>query len=663
MFCEKCGSKIPDGSAFCPNCGSKAAAAAVKEVKQEVVQATENAVEVQQQAVASVNQAAADAQAQVANVQAQVEQQAIEAQNAPVAPVKPPKQPKPKKEKSGKKVSAGLIIVIAVLAVVLAVGAVFFFSKSARNAVKKAFSSDEDYFRSVEQNAIEDLVDMLCTAYESDVLELLDFYKSEFALNCDIDVKKDADEFLEKLYKATNKSADLTWISSGKLEATIGMKDEAIQLKGGLTANKKTLFDFDVVADLNDAMAYIGLPLLNKDYAAVDLLDKFDPDQILDKLDQIKALKDALPTTKEIKKLTSKYAEIALKNIKKVSNVKKDVKLSVGKAKGEYTRYRVILDEDVMMDIMDAVCNAILDDKEIEDILVRIEDTGIMGEEGFVDNFYEKVENYLNNLEKQSYKEMTLEVYVDGAGDIVAQHIFDEDSKLKYAYQYVIGDDKSFGFEAGSYRNDELREGIAVNGEYDGSKLSGTAEYYKSGSSRNSIEFQDVNVRKLISGNPSGKIEYNLATLMSMSTLRDYDIVIDFDLIVKNSKAKAEIKEGEKTLVNIDLTLKKSSASSIKAPSNSVDISDNNDLKDFLEDLDFEKMLDNCEAAEMPDTYTRSIEKIARNGLDLNSLSSLGNLGGFDLKDLLGNLGGLGGISRIKKIIPSDISDITNMLR
>ena len=30
MFCEKCGSKIPDGSAFCPNCGSKAAAAAVK---------------------------------------------------------------------------------------------------------------------------------------------------------------------------------------------------------------------------------------------------------------------------------------------------------------------------------------------------------------------------------------------------------------------------------------------------------------------------------------------------------------------------------------------------------------------------------------------------------------------------------------------------------
>ena len=623
MFCEKCGSKIPDGSAFCPNCGSKAAAAAVKEVKQEVVQAAENAVEVQQQAVATVNQAAADAQAQVANVQAQVEQQAIEAQNAPVAPAKPPKQPKPKKEKSGKKVSAGLIIGIAILAVVLAVGAVFLFSKSARNAVKKAFSSDEDYFRSIEQNAVEDLVDMLCTAYDSDLMELLDFYESEFALTGNIDVKKDAEELMEKILKATNKSLDLTWVKSGKVEASLAVKDGAAQLKGALTANKKTLFDFDLIADLNEAMAYIGLPLLNKDYAAIDLLDKIDPDLYLDKLDSIKALKAAAPTTKEIKKLVSKYTEIALKCIKKISNVKKDVKLSVGKAKGEFTRYRVILDEDVQMDLVESICDAILSDKELEDILMRIEDTGAYANGEFVDKFYERINNILDNIDKMKYNELTLEVYVDGAGDVVAQHIFDKDSKLVAAYQYVIGDDKSFGFEIGTYRNDELRKGYAINGEYDGSKVTGTAEYYRSGSVRNAIEFQDVNIRKLLSGNPSGKLEYSLATLTGMSSLRDYDLIVDFDITVKSSKADIEIKENDKTLVSVDLSLKKSSASKIKAPSNSVDISNNTDLKDFLEDLDFDKMLDNYEAAEMPDTYTRVIDKLTRNGLSLDSIMSM----------------------------------------
>lgn len=623
MFCEKCGSKIPDGSAFCPNCGSKAAAAAVKEVKQEVVQAAENAVEVQQQAVATVDQAAAEAQAQVAQVQAQVEAQAVAAQNAPAAPVKPPKQPKPKKEKTGKKVSAGLIIAIAILAVVLAVGAVFLFSKSARNAVKKAFSSDEDYFRSVEQNAVEDLVDMLCTAYDSDLMELLDFYESEFALNGDIDVKKDAEDLMEKILKATNKSLDLTWVNSGKLEADFAMKDGAVQLKGGITANKKTLFDFDLIADLNDAMAYIGLPLLNPEYAAIDLLDKIDPDQLLDRIDDFKALKDAVPTTKEIKKLVSKYTEIALKSIKKVSNVKKDVKLSVGNAKGEFTRYRVIIDEDVMMDLVEAVCDEVLKDNELEDILVRIEDTGLYKDGEFVDKFYERVNDILDNIDKMKFNELSLEVYVDGAGDIVAQHVFDADSKLVAAYQYVIADDKSFGFEIGTYRNDELRKGFAVTGEYNGGKVTGTFENYRSGSPRSSIEFQDVNVRKLLSGNPSGKLEYSLATFTGMSSLRDYDLIVDFDLSVKSSKANIEIKENDKTLVTADLTLKKSSASKIKAPSKTVDISSSTDIKDFLEDLDFDKMLDNCEAAEMPDAYTRVIEKLTRNGISLDSLTSM----------------------------------------
>ncbi len=624
MFCEKCGSKIPDGSAFCPNCGAKAAAAAVKEAKKEAAKAAEvvtsEAAAVEQQAETVAQQVAAAPEAVPAQVEAAVDQaQAVGQEAVPVA-AKPPKQ---KKEKSGKGISPVKIALIAVAAVVVVVAAIFLLSKSARNAVKKAFSSDESYFVSVEQAAVEDLADMLTTAYESDILELLDFYKSEFALSGDIDISKDAEDLLETLNKASGKKLDLTWLKTGKVEAAFAMKDKSVQLNGGITANKKTLFDFDFIVDFNDAYAYIGLPLLNSQYAAIDLADKLGGDEILDKIDEIETYKDALPTTKEIKSLVSRYTKVALSKIKKVNNVKKDVKLKVGKASGEYTRYRVVIDEELMKDIYDAVLNEILDDAELEKILMRMEDAGVFKTEGYVDAFYEEINNALDNLDNRHFDEISLEVYVDGAGDIVAQHIFDADAKLIEGYQYVIGDDNSFGFEIGEYRNDELRKGYSIDGTISGNKVTGTVNYVRSGSVRTSIDFIDVDVRKLLSGNPSGKLEYDLSKLIGSSSFRGFTVTVDFDLVVKSSKVNVVLKEDDKKLITADLSLKKSSASTIKAPSKTVDIENNNDIKDFLEDLDWDKMIENCEAADMPDMYTRALDKLSRNGLSLDSLMSM----------------------------------------
>lgn len=410
MFCEKCGSKIPDGSAFCPNCGAKAAAAAVKEAKKEAAKAAEvvtsEAAAVEQQAETVAQQVAAAPEAVPAQVEAVVDQaQAVGQEAVPVA-AKPPKQ---KKEKSGKGISPVKIALIAVAAVVVVVAAIFLLSKSARNAVKKAFSSDESYFVSVEQAAVEDLADMLTTAYESDILELLDFYKSEFALSGDIDISKDAEDLLETLNKASGKKLDLTWLKTGKVEAAFAMKDKSVQLNGGITANKKTLFDFDFIVDFNDAYAYIGLPLLNSEYAAIDLADKLGGDEIMDTLEEMETYKDALPTTKEIKSLVSRYTKVALSKIKKVNNVKKDVKLKVGSASGEYTRYRVVIDEELMKDIYDAVLNEILDDAELEKILMRMEDAGFFKTEGYVDAFYEEINNALDNLDNRHFEEISLE--------------------------------------------------------------------------------------------------------------------------------------------------------------------------------------------------------------------------------------------------------------
>ena len=276
-----------------------------------------------------------------------------------------------------------------------------------------------------------------------------------------------------------------------------------------------------------------------------------------------------------------------------------------------------------MKDIYDAVLNEILDDTELEKILMRMEDAGVFKTEGYVDAFYEEINNALDNLDNRHFDEISLEVYVDGAGDIVAQHIFDADAKLIEGYQYVIGDDNSFGFEIGEYRNDELRKGYSIDGTISGNKVTGTVNYVRSGSVRTSIDFIDVDVRKLLSGNPSGKLEYDLSKLIGSSSFRGFTVTVDFDLVVKNSKVNVVLKEDDKKLITADLSLKKSSASTIKAPSKTVDIENNNDIKDFLEDLDWDKMIENCEAADMPDMYTRALDKLSRNGLSLDNLMSM----------------------------------------
>ena len=143
------------------------------------------------------------------------------------------------------------------------------------------------------------------------------------------------------------------------------------------------------------------------------------------------------------------------------------------------------------------------------------------------------------------------------------------------------------------------------------------------GSVRTSIDFLDVDVRKLLSGNPSGKLEYDLAKLTGSSSFRGITLTVDFDLVLKSSKVNIELKEDKNKLLTADLSLKKSSASTIKAPSKTVDIENNNDIKDFLEDLDWDKMIENCEAADMPDMYTRALDKLSRNGLSLDDLTSM----------------------------------------
>ncbi len=55
MFCEKCGSQIPEGSAFCPNCGNPVKPAAVPAGSETEGTPVTQPAEAQESAEASAN--------------------------------------------------------------------------------------------------------------------------------------------------------------------------------------------------------------------------------------------------------------------------------------------------------------------------------------------------------------------------------------------------------------------------------------------------------------------------------------------------------------------------------------------------------------------------------------------------------------------------------
>ena len=161
---------------------------------------------------------------------------------------------------------------------------IFLLSASARNAVKKAFMSDESYFKSVETNFVEDLVDDLALAYEDDLVSFFDFYKSEYEFNAAVSVKDEAEDFLEDIYKQ-NRDLDLSWIKSANVSGNFAIKDKNLEVKAESAVNKKDFLDFDIaigIAAMHLDIRTGILPVLDRLHiVAAVLVD--DPHEISEK--------------------------------------------------------------------------------------------------------------------------------------------------------------------------------------------------------------------------------------------------------------------------------------------------------------------------------------------------------------------------------------------
>ena len=544
--------------------------------------------------------------------------------------------------KMGKKVPVGLLIVATMGLVVLVVALVFLISGSARNSVKKMFMSDESYFRSVEKNAIQDLADDLSIAYEDDFVELFDFMKSKYTVNIDVDVKDEAEDFLEAIYKK-NRDVDLSWIKSAKAEGYFQMKDKNLQITGEANINKKDLIDFDLIGNLTENKYYIGIPILNKEYAQYDLSNTLDLETLslgdvgginFQTLIESTAFQDALPSKKELNRILMKYVEIALEKMDRVKFYEDQV-LEAGGVKDRYLMISVDLDEAKQPEIIDAILKELSKDDDVLAIVNKIEKTGVFGDQLSADSFLDWIEKQQDEVYNKEYPFRTLNIWVNSSGDVVGQQLV-EDNGTGYTYKYVINQG-NFGFEAFSTKKNKVLSNVRASGTVSGNSVTGNLKYFTdSGIERLSVDFIDINVIDLLRGNPTGTVLIDIYELTGDRSFKGLKCSVEFDLSLSKSTAKALFSDAGKTIIEADITMKKSSSGTVKMPSKIIEADKNNGLYSWVKNFDWDDILKNADKMNMPSRYSRMLEKWSE--MDADSLFSSVKETFTPLKNYIGNL-------------------------
>lgn len=575
MFCEKCGTQMGDTDKFCEQCGW-------------MVPEEAPAVEEAPVAEAPVVEEAPAAAPVVAE--------------APVAEDATAPSDK-KKGLTGK--SLGLLIGGAALVVVLVL---VFCSSSMAHFFKKSFASPEEYYSYIEKQQAEELIDMYMAYYDNYVLDLLSITDKSVEADVSVELSEDLRDLMGY------SGMDFSWLESANIGINANAKDMGISGGAALAINGVDVISANAIIDCNEEGFYFQVPELNKTYLGAEFDDmgvSFDEDD----WEMFETIAQYMPASKDLDALLTKYAGIALDC---VEDVDKDTdELKVGDISQKCTVLEVTYDTETVQTMAEAVFEEMLEDKDLEKL---IKETLAMAEEfgedidvdDAYDSFIENLEDALDNIDEIDLgdEELLMVVYVNNKGEVIGREIEMPGMKMTYAmpkkgsnfgYEYVM--------EMEEY-GETMKMTVEGEGKERGGKLSGEFEVTVDTYSiiEMVIENYDMDAAKegKFIGSYTIKPSKSLETLLSMasgseaavmSTLLEYSVTVDMNITPDKGDASITVNDGDDMFVKLAISAKEGKGSKVSAPSekNVIDANDSDDVEDWLDEIDWDKLLEKLE--------------------------------------------------------------------
>ena len=647
MFCHNCGKQLPEGTLFCDNCGAQQQEAPVQEnvieqpVETQVLneQAPESVVDYGQTTVLSPEDMPAfDIQPQAVPVVENIpEQQYVPEQQYGYAPdfAAPAfEEPKKKKKIWGKLIPA-VIALGLVAAIVLNLGTVIGFGI-------KTFGSDKAYFGYVEKKAFEGYADDISNVYGS-VVEALEFDSAaEGELRLVL-----GDELLQMAETALGGQMQLDWVKDIAIAYDMNTDGSAEEFSLGLKLGKTEILALNMIMDMVKGDIYMALANLSDKYLYINggsaVVGGASGSSILGSIYGNENLTKALPDEETVNELIDKYVEIVLDQLENVEKSSDSVK--VDGIEQDCTKIKFTVTQEDFMNIALALLEEVKNDGEIEDIIKDF--VKFLNDEELLDQDPSKVYSELvsgiedtikegkeakASMDSESLKRelMSITDYVNGSHEIIGRDL--EVAGQKYVSYATAHDGSDFATEV-NIANMLTFKG---NGTDKSDKISGKFNLTVSGMNIADVEVTDFDTAALDDQILNGTFRVLInKQLLSGIDAGDYAALLSgFDGIeIKSAGDKDEasvefnVIYNNKTLVGIATDAKKVDSEKIAAPDkkDTIDATDSEAVKAYLESLDLDKLYTALKDAGVPS----QLVDLLKSALD----SGLSGIGGSSVTD------------------------------
>ncbi len=488
------------------------------------------------------------------------------------------------------------------------------------NTFKRIFYKPADYYRYVERKNIHRNLEQLGGWLDAAGMDGSGDKVSgrEEALKLNV-----SDEILDAVSGAIG--IDASFLSEVNITGKSTVYNELYSGIVNLSLGQNRVISLDAISDASNSSIYLRIPELSDRYLGVDLKTiesflgkpagggEFNPEDPATYIDKI----GRLPEAAKLMKIAERYSDKVFENLDDVKKSKK-MTLELGGVEQKCWELTVELDYKDAKKLGEVLYDEIKDDDELKKLVIESSEGMGMDGEDMWDDLLELADDLKDSVTEIADSEM--KVYVDSKGRVICR-------------EFLIGDDKEVTVKYG--RAIHGREfGVLLDVDIDGDSYCVEGNGRKSGENYSgdftlsgkgiepigftldSFDHKAFNKQKLV-GQVSVKISDITDALnignFGFSMLEDYLAVIS-------------VKAKDKTAYDIDLKLtdekteplictysfKKTGGSKISIPDNAIMVEEITDIKEYIDEADFDKLEDNLERAGVPDSLVKYVSYIQR---------------------------------------------------
>lgn len=603
MFCTNCGKLIDNDSKFCPYCAAKVEV----EPKPEAPSAKEDAVQAQN---TQPQQQYAQPQQQYAQPQAPSPENQVSGA-------------KTKVKKPGSKKKKGIIaIVIAAVVAVVALVTAFSFSRLT-NLFARSFMKPDSYYQYVEKKNSKTMAENISAIYGNDFLESVIVTGGKGRMSMYVDIDNKARELLKE-----QTGMDFSWLKKAEFVLEGNVKDEKTALTLELVLNGQSIASVDVIEDSENGDIFGRIPFISDEYFSASLSDIYGNElgaAYDDLFENSEKIKEALPDSKTLEKILTRYIEIALESVNEAD--KGSSELSASGVSATYNTIEINIDDEICQNVVKNICKEIVKDKDIKKIINNIEKAT---EQDLYDDFIDSINELEDDADNIKLSEdIKMILWVNGKGEVVGREITIGNSRFKYA---MPESGKDFGFELSYKQKVDGKKftdimSVSGSGTRSGSKINGTfvlkttqnsyVDYEAESETLKvmNVKVKDYDTEKAKEGNINGtftfKLERDYVDLLNLpDEIKPLLTGAAIQIKIASSANKSDIKlsfsiDGD-NYISLGIAYSEESKSDA-IPS----VSDAVDIQELMQNINWvdiiEKLRDNLEKAGVPSEVIDSL--------------------------------------------------------